>query len=303
MVDFWRFAPGIHDVVRIEYDPGRSAHIALIRRRDGSSDVSVEEGARLAEMESIGTSTSSTSTLTSALEGEKESVVGDGTTDEKKMKVPREAKDIVKGGWSYILAPDGLRAGDTVRSFRTGVPTGIVEGWGMKTEDEAYDEYIQSGGGDQDTTYSLTTTTNSSAFATSTLVSPRSLGLFRAHAVKPGNVLPLYLIPAGTVIHNISFDTGGKMRAARSAGSSATIVTHQFLDGTPAAGTAVFNMGGHLDENGNYNKVNGWVHVKMVSGEVRRLAPSALATVGRVSKWVSFNLAHCFEKMLMIFAA
>ncbi len=34
LVDFMRTEPGVHDVVRIEYDPNRSAHIALIKNRD-----------------------------------------------------------------------------------------------------------------------------------------------------------------------------------------------------------------------------------------------------------------------------
>ncbi|KAJ7630814.1 translation protein SH3-like domain-containing protein [Roridomyces roridus] len=33
-LDFRREEPGVHDVVRIEYDPGRSAHIALLKNRD-----------------------------------------------------------------------------------------------------------------------------------------------------------------------------------------------------------------------------------------------------------------------------
>jgi ribosomal protein L2 len=38
LVDFVRKEPGPHDVVRIEYDPNKSAHVALIR----SHDVNVE---------------------------------------------------------------------------------------------------------------------------------------------------------------------------------------------------------------------------------------------------------------------
>jgi len=33
-----REEPGVYDVVRIEYNPGRSAHIALIRSRDFSAE-------------------------------------------------------------------------------------------------------------------------------------------------------------------------------------------------------------------------------------------------------------------------
>jgi hypothetical protein len=70
-VDFMRKEPGIQDVVRIEYDPGRSGHIALLKNRDPSS----------------------------------------------------------KQPWSYILAPEGLRAGHTVQSFREGIPDGQIPGF------------------------------------------------------------------------------------------------------------------------------------------------------------------------------
>jgi len=36
LVDFMRTEPGPHDVVRIEYDPNRSAHIALLKNRDSN---------------------------------------------------------------------------------------------------------------------------------------------------------------------------------------------------------------------------------------------------------------------------
>lgn len=70
-VDFMRKESGIQDVVRIEYDPGRSGHIALLKSRDPHS----------------------------------------------------------KQPWSYILAPEGLRAGHTVQSFRDGIPDGLVPGF------------------------------------------------------------------------------------------------------------------------------------------------------------------------------
>ena len=73
VLDYKREAPGVHDVVRIEYDPGRSAHIALLHNRDPNA-------------------------------------VG-------------EQK------WSYIIATDGLRAGDKVQSFRQGIPAGFIPGF------------------------------------------------------------------------------------------------------------------------------------------------------------------------------
>lgn len=70
-VDFMRTEGGVQDVVRIEYDPGRSGHIALLKSRD----------------------------------------------------------QLAKQTWSYILAPEGLLAGHTVQSFRSGIPDGLVPGY------------------------------------------------------------------------------------------------------------------------------------------------------------------------------
>ena len=78
VIDFMRTEGGIQDVVRIEYDPGRSGHIALLKSREPHS----------------------------------------------------------KQPWSYILAPEGLRAGHTVQSFREGIPDGLIPGFvdtGKKT--------------------------------------------------------------------------------------------------------------------------------------------------------------------------
>jgi hypothetical protein len=175
--------------------------------------------------------------------------------EESKFKVPRQAALSQKAGWSYIIAPDGLRAGDTVQSFRRGIPDGLVDGWTNKPQN-----------GEE--------------------VSPRALGLLRTATLKPGNVLPLYLIPPGQIIHNISFTADGKAKAARSAGCSAQVVAHHNKDGEALGGLEVLTMGSQYDEFGNLSKQRGWVLVKMSSGEVRKFSPGAVASVGTVSKWV-----------------
>lgn len=71
-LDFMRLEEGPQDVVRIEFDPLRSCHIALLRNRTGLGE---------------------------------------------------------DGGWSYIIAPDGCRAGDVLTSYRKGVPKGLVPQW------------------------------------------------------------------------------------------------------------------------------------------------------------------------------
>jgi ribosomal protein L2 len=187
LVDFRREQPGPHDVVRIEYDPGRSAHIALIRNRDKSA------------------------------EGTKK--------------------------WSYIIACEGMRAGDVVQSFRQGIPEGYVPGY----EEENAGKDQQMGGSDEGG--------NSLA-----------IGVLRTMTVKPGNVLPLRLIPTGTVIHNISLSPQGPGILVRSAGSFGQVVGHE--------------------EGGRYTQV------RLQSGEVRKVLQNCCATIGKVSNplWKNRNL-------------
>lgn len=232
VVDFYRIEDGVHDVVRIEYDPGRSGHIALLKRR-GGVNVSADEGATLAE-------------ATSELPG--------GST-EKRLK-----RNEVKGGWSYVLAPDGLRAGDTVESFREGVPDGFVEGWVNPNTSE-----IVGGLGQYST-------------------AQRALGVLRSVVVKPGNVLPLSLIPPGSIIHNLSTTPDGRMALCRAAGTYAQVVGHQNAKGEAIGGAEVLTLGGAKDATGKRAKKEGCVVVRLSSGEVRRLDPDCCATIGVVSK-------------------
>jgi large subunit ribosomal protein L2 len=75
-----------------------------------------------------------------------------------------------------------------------------------------------------------------------------------AAPIEPGNTLPLEKIPAGTQVHNIEImpKKGGQM--VKSAGAAATI----------------------------QGKEEGWVIVKLPSGEIRRFKPESFATVGQV---------------------
>ncbi|OCH89755.1 ribosomal protein L2 [Obba rivulosa] len=194
LVDFMRTEPGPHDVVRIEYDPNRSAHIALLKNRSPN------------------------------VEG-------------RKM-------------WSYILSPEGLRAGHVVESFRQGIPEGMIPGWNDKKIiarklEQAADDSARM---QIDSTASL------------------ALGILRSMTVKTGNVLPLRLIPTGTVIHNIALDPQGRAVLVRAAGTWAQVITHE--------------------ESGKYT------HVRLQSGEVRKVLQDCIATIGRVSNglWKNRNL-------------
>jgi ribosomal protein L2 len=75
------------------------------------------------------------------------------------------------------------------------------------------------------------------------------------------------------------------MQAARSAGCSATIVTHEDSTGLPVGGVDVLRLGGEIQSaNGALAKSKGFVQVKMSSGEIRRFLPGSVATIGMVSK-------------------
>ena len=124
-IDFQRLEAGKHLVERIEHDPGRSAHIALLTRTEGQTKT-----------------------------------------------------------YSYIIAPDGMRVGEEVESYRQGIP----------------DSLIRELGGTRDA------------------------GMIAAKTAFRGNCLPLHMIPPGTIIYNVGLKKGGKAQLCRSAGTFATVV-------------------------------------------------------------------------------
>lgn len=123
-VDYERKEPGKHVVERIEYDPNRSAHLALI-----------------------------------------ESV----KTKEK----------------SYIIAAEGMRAGDTVESFLSGIPKDL----------------LASMGGVMDP------------------------GMLAAKTAFRGNCLPMHMVPLGTQVYCVGSTAGKKAVFCRSAGTYATVIS------------------------------------------------------------------------------
>jgi len=72
--------------------------------------------------------------------------------------------------------------------------------------------------------------------------------------VRPGNALPLKAIPSGTTIHNIELHPGKGAQLVRSAGTTAQLMA----------------------------KEDGYVLVRLPSGETRRIDGECLATVGQV---------------------
>lgn len=171
LVDFYRWESGEQKVVRLEYDPNRSAHLALIEHTES-------------------------------------------------------------GRQSYILAPDELSVGDTVQSYRT----------------------MQSDGGPSSS-------------------SSLDLGIFRTHAIRPGNVLPLRLIPIGTTIHAISLLPLGPAKMVRAAGTHGQLVA--FSSYRKKADDA-------LVEDVSPNAIGTHAQVRLSSGEVRLVPVDCCATIGVV---------------------
>lgn len=128
LVDSSRKIPGTQTVIRIEYDPNRSGHIALIKHDE-------------------------------------------------------------TGNLSYILASNGLRAGDKVESFRSGIPKDFIQ------------QMKESNNGEIDD------------------------ALLNSRIIQRGNCLPLNMIPVGSIIHNIGLHVGGRGQLVRSAGSFARLMS------------------------------------------------------------------------------
>ena len=73
--------------------------------------------------------------------------------------------------------------------------------------------------------------------------------------IKPGNTMPMAIIPVGTLIHNIETKAGAGAALARSAGSFAQLA----------------------------GKDNGYAILKLQSGEIKKFPLDCLATIGTVS--------------------
>lgn len=128
LLDFHRWELGKNKVVRIEYDPNRSGHIALL-------------------------------------------------------------ENVTTGNLSYILAPQGLRSGDVVESFRQGIPQDFIE------------EMKRTNNGEIDD------------------------ALLSARILQRGNCLPLKMLPVGSIIHNIALHPGQRAQLVRSAGTFGKILS------------------------------------------------------------------------------
>lgn len=131
IVDYKRYLPGKHVVDRIEYDPNRSAHLALITRLE---------------------------------------------TGEK----------------SYIVAADGMRAGDEIESYRTGIPKDLIASMGG-------------------------------------VIDP---GMLAAKTASRGNCLPIHMVPLGSQVFNVGSKSQGGGVFCRSAGTYAIVVNKEEVEKT-----------------------------------------------------------------------
>jgi len=290
IVDFRREEPGECEVVRVEYDPGRSAHIALIRNKQiAAAENKASRDAVKALIPSGGeVEFGEYLKLQQALSASRSC-----GRDNDPHELPK-----VQGGYSYILAPEGLRAGDVVRSYRAGIPAGIVEGYGGSSPSSSSDPSTPQ-----------TVLPPSADVAGSTTSSSRALGMLRTLTLKPGNVLPLHLCPPGTIIHNISLSPSGKMQLCRSAGSFGQVVAHHIglgkrddphvtsgrtaessnlavesvVERGASEGALLEELEAEAEAKDSSTHGRGWALVKLQSGEVRRLHPDCVATVGSVS--------------------
>ncbi|KAJ4353289.1 mitochondrial 54S ribosomal protein rml2 [Didymosphaeria variabile] len=129
IVDYKRYLPGKHIVDRIEYDPNRSAHLALVTR--------VETGEK-----------------------------------------------------TYIVAADGMREGDEVESYRSGIPKDLIASMGG-------------------------------------VIDP---GMLAAKTAARGNCLPIEMVPLGSQVFNVGSKSQGGGVFCRSAGTYAIVVTKEEVE-------------------------------------------------------------------------
>lgn len=129
IVDYKRYLPGKHVVDRIEYDPNRTAHLALITRLE-------------------------------------------------------------TGEQTYIVAADGMRAGDQIESFRSGIPQDLIK---------------EMGG----------------------IIDP---GMLAAKTASRGNCLPIHMVPLGSQVFNVGSKSKGGGVFCRSAGTYAIIVNKEEVE-------------------------------------------------------------------------
>lgn len=91
--------------------------------------------------------------------------------------------------------------------------------------------------------------------------------------IKVGNALPLEVMPIGTVVHNVELTPGRGGQMARSAGTAAVVAAREA----------------------------GMVHLKLPSGEIRKVRIASMATVGQLGNvnWKNESIGKAGRKRHM----
>ncbi|EAQ90816.1 hypothetical protein CHGG_02751 [Chaetomium globosum CBS 148.51] len=102
------------------------------------------------------------------------------------LTIPKK-REQATGNKTYIVAAEGMRAGDVVQSYRAGIPQDLLDSMGG-------------------------------------VIDP---GILAAKTAWRGNCLPMHMIPVGTVVYNVGSRMDGGAVFCRSAGTYATIISKE----------------------------------------------------------------------------
>ena len=153
------------------------------------------------------------------------------------------------GKQSYILAAEGLRAGDVVQSYRAGIPQELVDDMGGTIDQ----------------------------------------GILASKTAFKGNCLELKYIPVGTPIFNITPNKNSIGKICRSAGTHGIIigkgedaVQKEMIKAFGESGTSDLSTL-TSEQLQKFEQAVKYVTVKLSSGEIRLMDSEAVATVGVAS--------------------
>ncbi|KAJ1918334.1 mitochondrial 54S ribosomal protein rml2 [Mycoemilia scoparia] len=240
LVDFKRNEPGLQEVVRLEYDPGRTAWIALLKHCETGKFSYILAPEQLKPGMFV---------QSFMQHSEEQDRI-------KREKIKKEGEDVLRK----------MKLDQEVATTSVGAEEGSQD-----AVDAANDGFEAKGSSSDGAAAAASTTPENDADVADETVDKNGRKLWtmsdtdRSITIVPGNCLPLKMIPAGTLIHNIGLHKGDKGRIARSAGSYAQLLN------TAESGTA---------------------QIKLMSGEVRKVPVDVCATIGTVS-----NPNHRHEKL------
>ena len=155
------------------------------------------------------------------------------------------------GNLTYIVATDNLRAGDVVESYADGLDPST-------TTSKAAAKRAQRFGNPDSIRLEIDTRGASAAASANSTTTELALNLLRQTSMRPGNLLKLKDMPNGASICNLSLRPSGPAKLCKAAGTASQLIS---IEADPGI----------------------WAHVKLPSGEVRKIHKECTATVGKVS--------------------